>query len=512
MMASLLLSRVLGILREMILNWQFGQNAETDAYRLAFQIPDLLFYLVAGGALSSAFIPVFSEYLHTKREEDAWKVFSAVASIMSLAIGGMILLAWVFATPLAHLVAPKAPDEIMPLIVSMSRILLPAQFAFFIGGLLMGTLYSRQVFSVPGLGPNIYNLGIIFGALVISHFVVPGVMGMTWGALFGAWIGSFLIPLVVMRRMGSSFKFSLNTSHPGVRKVFRLMVPVVLGLSLPGVFPIILQGFATFFQITGLNSALQNANQMMQAPLGVFGQSLALAAFPALAQFFAQERMDLYRDQLSKSLCTVLYLSVPVATLLVAIPAPIIQSAFEHGKFTHADTLRTAECLRMYAIGVAAWCLQPVLMRAFFAIQKTVLPIVLGTIATAVFITLCVVSVSGSFGYLSLPLAASAAGILLAVLMIGFIRREVGGLDIVPFGTALWKTLCSSLVAAAIVLPLSLLLPEKPAGMGKAGFILGVGLICLVFAWVYYAITRFLKMPESDFVRRAMTRRTAEPT
>src|SRR5687767_8432915 len=147
MVASLLLSRVLGIVRDMIIAWKFGQGSLTDAYVLSFQLPDLLFFLIAGGALSSAFIPVFSEFLHTGREREAWKLFSVVVTVMSLAVTGFIVLAFIFAEPMMWLFAPDTKASEMPLIVYMSRIVLPAQFAFFIGGIMFGTLYTRQVFS-----------------------------------------------------------------------------------------------------------------------------------------------------------------------------------------------------------------------------------------------------------------------------------------------------------------------------------------------------------------------------
>ncbi|MCC7229906.1 MAG: hypothetical protein IT203_05895, partial [Fimbriimonadaceae bacterium] len=300
MMLSLLLSRVLGLVRDAIIAGKFGSNGFTDSYRLAFSIPDLLFFLIAGGALSSAFSPVFSEYLHTEREEEAWHIFSVVTTLMSLLVIVFIIFAWIFATPLSHAIAPGKSAEWIPYIVQMSRIVLPAQFAFFIGGLMFGTLYAHQRFAVPGLGPNIYNIGIIFGAVVISAFVTPGVVGMSWGALVGAFVGNLLIPYLAMRQIGVRYKFSLDIKHSGVRKVFKLMLPVVLGLSLPGVYALIMQAFGSYYP-DGVNTYLEYANKLMQAPLGIFGQSLAIAVFPALSQFFAQKQMDAYRNQLTST-------------------------------------------------------------------------------------------------------------------------------------------------------------------------------------------------------------------
>lgn len=506
MMISLLLSRVLGIIRDVIVAAMFGQNLETDAYRLSFQIPDLLFFLIAGGALSSAFIPVFSEYLHTDREDDAWHVFSAVVTIMSAIVLAFVVVAWIFAPQLAVLVAGSKPEEIRPLIAEMSRIVLPGQYAFFIGGLLFGTLYARQVFSVPGLGPNLYNLGIIFGAVVISQFVTPGVVGMSWGAVIGVFVGNLLIPIWVMRKLGAKFRPTFDTKHPGVRKVFRLMLPVILGLSLPGVYALILQQFGTTFAV-GVNSALDNANKLMQAPLGVFGQSMAIGIFPALSQFFAQNDMDKFRAALSQTMRTVLFLAMPVALVMAILPGPIIQALLQHGKFTAEDTARTAAALQMFAIGIPAWCLHPVLMRAYFSVQRTVAPIVQGTATTLVFLALCFGALALGLPYQYLALAGSIAATALVVTMAVRIRGEIGAFDV----RSVLVTAGKSLVAAALAAGSAWALLAGANALGltasKVGFLVIFGVILLVSAWLYYFAAKMLKMPETSTISRALNRR-----
>jgi putative peptidoglycan lipid II flippase len=504
MMISLLLSRVLGLVREIVMAHMFGVGAQVDAFTLAFMVPDFLFFAIAGGALSSAFIPVFSEYLHTKRESEAWHIFSSVATIMSAVVLGFITLSWVFAEPFTRLLSGGIPEELIPLIVEMTRILLPAQFAFFIGGLMFGTLYARQAFAIPGLGPNVYNLGLIFGAVILGGVLKLGVVGMAWGALIGAIIGNLIIPLFVMRGLGSRYSVSFDVKHPGVKKVFQLMAPVVLGLSLPGVYDMITRYFGTFYH-EGVNSALKYGNVLMQAPLGVFGQSLAIAVFPALAQFYAQERMDMYRSQLSSTIRTVLYLTMPVCALFVVGAEPVVAAIYQSGEFTHADVLAVSDILRILALGIWAWCLHPVLMRGFFAVQTTVLPIALGTSTTVLFVLL-ILALRPTMGYLALPTASSISAVFLVIAMMTAVQSKVGALDIKGILTTGGKSLVASLAFAAVTFGILISPLGRIEANGKLAAVFLLLLISVPGAWLYYFITKAMGMPESDTISRAMDR------
>ena len=506
MMASLLLSRVLGLVRESIISGKFGADGLTSAYFQSFKIPDLLFFLIAGGALSSAFIPVFSEYLHTQREREAWHIFSVVTTFMSILVVAFIVAAWIFAVPLSQIIFPGTQPEMIQYVAQMSRIVLPAQFAFFIGGIMFGTLYANHRFSVPGLGPNIYNIGIIFGALVVSAFVTPSVSGMSWGALAGAFIGNILIPLIALRSIGVQFKPSLDLKHPGVKKVFKLMLPVVLGLSLPGVYSMIMDSFGSYYH-EAVISYLDYANKLMQAPLGIFGQSLAIAVFPALTQFYAQGRMDMYRDQLSKTMRTVLYLTVPISVVMFVMAPQVVGIMLEHGKFDAEDAAATARCLQLFAIGIPAWCLHPVLMRGFFAIQSTVTPIVLGTMTTGLFIALIYCLRVLNIGFYALPLAGSISAICLVIALVIAVAPKIGGLDLKGFGVTAGKALIGAtglgLLGAGVAYTQ---LGQSIAGH-KLNTILVGGGVFLIGAWIYYFITKALGMPESQYLARAMQRR-----
>jgi putative peptidoglycan lipid II flippase len=520
MMLSLLLSRVLGLVRDAVIAGQFGSNDFTDAYRLAFQVPDLLFFLIAGGALSSAFIPVFSEYLHTEREDEAWHIFSVVTTIMSILVFAFIGIAWIFADKLVLLTSPGlmerqvkllTHEQMLDLVNHMSRIVLPSQFAFFIGGLMFGTLYARQIFTVPGLGPNIYNIGIIAGAFLGPIFLTGffGVVGMSWGALFGALAGNLLIPYWAMKKIGLRFNPSLDYRHPGVKKVFKLMLPVVLGLSLPGVYALIMQAFGSYYP-AGVNTYLEFSNKLMQAPLGVFGQSLAIGVFPALAQFYAQEKMDMFRNQLSSTLRTVIYLTLPCSVLMAIMAPQIVAALLQHGNFTAANTLPTAAALRWFSIGITAWCMHPVLMRGFFAAHVTVKPIVLGTLTTALFF--CLVSVlwntAPALGFLTLPFSSSASAIFLVVILLIAVAKTVGGIDYKGIGQTLGKSLLSSIPLALVLSPVLIPSVGEYTLHSKVAALACVFILSLVGAWAYYFASRALQMPESSTISRALDRVT----
>ena len=506
MMLSLFLSRVLGLIRESIISGTFGLSKELDAYTLSFQIPDLLFFLIAGGALSSAFIPVFSEYWNTDRRKEAWHIFSSVTTIMATALVILVGICWIFAEPLTYLVAAKAPDDLRPLITQLSRIVLPAQIAFFVGGIMFGTLYVRQVFSVPGLGPNVYNLGIIFGGLVLIHFTTPRVLGLSYGVLIGAVLGFIVIPGIVMARMGAEYKPTFDTKHPGVRKVFKLMLPVVLGLSLPGVFGLIMQNLGTLYQSTGVNGALKMGNILMQVPLALFGQSFALAIFPALSQFRAENRPDLFDKQLQTSLRITLYLSIPATALFIAIPEAPIRVLFEHGNWTAANTEFTAHGLRMFAIGIVGWCLQPLIMRAYFASSKPVPPIVLGTVATAIFLAIGWPIAASRGDYALLPLAGSIAALVLAVMMVIGVKKLAPTLSIPSLLDATWRMGWAAALPAAALYGLHLAFPELLRLGGKIGSIAIYTLVFLLYAWAYYFLTKAQNIPETSVIARAMNR------
>ncbi|MBO7394396.1 MAG: murein biosynthesis integral membrane protein MurJ [Abditibacteriota bacterium] len=456
MMVAILASRLLGLFRDMAMAGKFGQGALVSAYTVSFNLPDLLYFFLSSGALSGAFIPVFTEKLTTGKKKEGWEIFSIILCFMLLVLGGFVILTEIYAAPLVKtLVAPGyAHDdpELIALIVKLTRIVLPCQVFFFLGGLMMGTLESRQNFKARAAGPVIYNLGIIFGVLFLSKYF--SIAGLSWGALIGAFVGNILFPYYHLRKEGYEFYPSLNLRHPGVVKVAILAVPVILGLSLPQIDVIINRWFATWVS-EDAPGALNYANRLMQVPLGVFAQAAGTAILPTLAAYAAQGRIDKLRDSLSFGLRSVLALNIPASFFLAVLADPIVRTVYMHGRFTSADVGMTAFTLAMYSVGIFAWAGQAIVARGFFALQDTVTPVVIGSVVTVIFVPMNILLVK-PLGTGGLALATSLMAALHLALLIFCLRKRIGGMDGKRVMTSAVKITAASVVMSLVCLGLML--------------------------------------------------------
>lgn len=450
MMAAILASRILGLVRNMVIAHRFGQKFEADVYTGAFMIPDLLFFLIAGGALSSAFIPVFTEKLEHGEEKEAWRLFSTVACVMFVVVSGFVLIGEAFATPLVLLMNPgysQIPAKVEAT-VPLTRIVLPAQLCFFLGGLMMGTQYARRKFLIPALGPVIYNLGIIFGGLVLAHWT--GVAGLCWGALLGAVVGNFGLQLWSLIRDGMQFKISFDWRNPDVVKVWKLMLPVIFGLALPQVSLLFNRMFASNLG-NGPQAALVNANQLMQVPLGLFAQAMGIAIFPVLSAQAARKQYEEMRATSSMGIRSMLFLSIPSSLFMMVLATPIVQLLLQQGQFHADDTALTVPALVFYSIGVFAWAAQSILSRSFYAMQDTKTPVIIGTVITLIFIPMNYLFIAPplNMGIRGLALATSIAAILHMFTMLAVLRKRMDGIEGARIAGSGIKTLLAAVIAAA---------------------------------------------------------------
>ncbi len=385
MMATVLLSRILGVARDAIISHYFGRGPQTDAYNAAFTVPDLLFYLLQSGALSSTIVPILTEFRQQGKDKAADKTVSTVASAIFVFIGLLICIMWINARPLTVWLNPGFDDARIALAVPLTRVLLPAQMFFFLGGLMMGVLYSRQQFHIPALGPVIYNSGIIVGGVVLRHWL--GIHGLVWGAIAGAFVGNFFIPFVAVRRLGVHLRPCFELTNPAVMKVWRMLLPIGLGVSLPNIDQIVNKAFASYLG-TGDTTAIMAAYRLMLLPIGVFAQAMALAVFPTLSAQAAEKNLPAMRKTMNQSLRNILFLTVPASALMFLLAEPIVTLLLQSGKFTHADTLVTAAALRSLSLGIFAWSCQSLLTRGFYALQNSKIPVISGAIVSVIFVAM----------------------------------------------------------------------------------------------------------------------------
>ena len=448
---SVLLSRVLGYVRDAIISSKFGMTGQSDAYIQSFFVPDMLYQLLAGGALSSAFIPVFASYLARGEDEEAWKVFSVVATIMLPVITAFVIAAEVFAEPLSYIAAPGFSEHQLQLVARLTRIVLPAQICFFLGGLLIGTQNARNHFFGQAVGPLIYNIGIIVGGLLLANSV--GIAGFSWGALVGAVVGNLLLQIVLVRRLGVRYRPSLDVRHPGVVKVGTLLLPVVLGLSLPQLSVRINRVFVSMLG-EGRVLALNNADRLTQAPLGVFAQSAGIALLPTLAAQAAVMDMKAFRASVSLGIRSIVALTLPTSVFMAVLAVPIIRVMYQHGRFTAGDTQVTAVALGFYAVGIAGWSAQAIIARAFYALHDTITPVVVGTIMTVLLLisnwVLASVLPAGGWSHGWVAFTTSAAALLQAAVLLGILRRRIGGVDGRTMAASFSKVSVGCLVLAAV--------------------------------------------------------------
>jgi len=423
MMASVFLSRILGYARDAVIAYQHGATPETDAYFAAFTIPDFLNYLLAGGSLSITFIPIFARCLAEGREEDGFRSFSAIATVMGIAMVFFIVLGEFLAERIIPLIAPGFPPDQVATAARLTRIVLPAQIFFYLGGLLMAVQFARKQFFLPALAPLVYNAGIIAGGLLMGR--EHGMAGFAWGVVAGSFLGNFALQAYGARRGGLPFSPRIDLQDPGFREFVRLSIPIMLGFSLVVVDEWTTRVFGSFL-LAGAITWLNNARRLMQVPVGIFGQASGVASYPFLSGLAAEGKKGELWGTLSLTLRWVFLVSAGVAAMTFVLSREVVLVVFQRGAFTIDDTLRTAEALSAFCLGIPFWCSQAIVARGFFAMRDTWTPTLVGTAAWLVALP-AYYFLQQSHGVFGLALASTVgiflyAGVLYGILM----RRTVG--------------------------------------------------------------------------------------
>jgi putative peptidoglycan lipid II flippase len=381
MMASVFLSRVIGLFREMAIAYAGGAGGDVDAYQIAFVIPEILNHIAASGFLSITFIPIFSHYLANNEEEEGWRVFSLIMTWFGSGLLFFIIAAMIMAPQLVSSIAPGLTDpQVFSKAVRMTRIVLPAQFFFFAGGLLMAVQFAKEKFAIPALAPLLYNIGIISGGMLLgSRF---GIEGFSWGVLGGAFTGNFLLQYWGAKKAGMKFQICFDFTHPDLRKYVYLTLPLMLGLTMTFSTEFFLKFFGSFLP-HGSIAALNYGLRIMFIMVGLFGQAVGMATYPYMARLVAENKIEEMNRLLNDTL-KALSLVVPFSVLAMVLRHEIVLIIFQRGRFDAAATELTSGLLVFLLAGTFAFAAQTVVIRGFYAMQNTLFPAVFGTLAVIV--------------------------------------------------------------------------------------------------------------------------------
>ena len=514
-----LASGVLGLVRVGVLANVFGTSAAYDAFIAAQRIPEIIFVLVAGGALGSSFIPVYAK----QRSDDANTAWRFASAVMTITCGLAILISLIVALFAPWLVRnfllPDSSPQLQELTTQLTRVMMLTPGIFAISGLVMGILQSHQSFILPSLAISMNNIGIIIGAILIAPALVPhpdigqvgnaNVFGLAIGAILSALL-HLLVQLPGLYKLRARLRPSLNWRLDGVSEVLRLMGPRVLGVAVVQVNFVVNIRLASPM-VEGSLSALTTAFTIMFFALGIIGQSVGSAVFPTLAAMVAEEDYDGYKNRLSNAIRTVLFLSLPATAVFIILGQPLV-SIFQRGEWTPESTAATAWALAFYAIGIAGFALLEVLSRAFYALHDTWTPVIAGIGAMIANIILSILFVQfigdpeslerGPFAGLAL---ANALTTLVEALVLWYLLRrrihtkgEIAGLNDAYILQGVGKTAIATIV---MCIGIWIVITALPNLMGVS-LLLVAGVIGAV---LFFVMGILLRIDETTTMLRLIT-------
>ena len=378
-MGTVALSRVIGYVREAYIAYAFGAGVQTDAYVAAFTLPDWLNYIVAGGAASITFISIYTRFLAENRDADAKKTFSVVITVMTTVMIVGTILTEIFTPQFVRWMFRGFSPAQVELTVHLTRILLPAQIFFYVGGVVAAVLLSHRLFLFPAFGPLLYNIFIILGGAIAGRRL--GIASLAYGALVGSVVGPFLASVIGAARIGTGYRPSFDIMNPAFREWVRLSVPLMLGVSLVTADDWILRHYAS--SGVGDIARLNYAKRLFAVPIAVLGQATGQASLPFFARLFNEKRLKEFATTVNDSVYRVAAASFLATGWMMAAAFPLIDLVYRRGRFLVSDTQTTAVYFFWFSLSLALWSAQGLYARAFYAAGDTLTPMVAVTVITS---------------------------------------------------------------------------------------------------------------------------------
>ncbi len=498
------LSRIAGYARDVVIAYFFGATALTDAFWVAFRIPNLLRRLFAEGSLTISFIPVFTQYLETKNKEEAKKVADAVFTILVfllilISIGGILLSPYII-----KLFAAGFDESTFELAVSLNRIMFPYIIFISLTALSMGVLNSLRHFFAPAFSPVILNICIIVAVFFLyKNFNVP-IYAAAVGVIAGG-ILQLIFQLPFLYGRGFLFSFRKQVRHPAVKKIGFLIIPQLFGVAVYNINILVNTQYASFMT-EGTISYLYFAERLIEFPLGIIAVSIATVLLPSLSSYVSKKEFDKFKETYSFTLRLMFFILIPALVGLIVLRVPICNLLYQRGEFDYAATVFTSQALLGYAVGLWAVGGIRITAPAFYSMQDTKTPVIIAFVAFIVNAVLGYV-LGFTFGYkhTGLALASSISSIINFVLLFYLIERRVGNINIKSIIVLLVKLTAISGVMGVVIWRISKLTfwNESAFSLEKIG-ILAASIV--IAAVIYFLLAKILKIEEADFLVKMIRR------
>lgn len=502
--AATLLSRIFGYVRDMIIALLFGAASSTDAFFVAFRIPNLLRRLVGEGALTASFIPVYSEYLHQKSKKESDELVSASFTILTLSLIIIAGLGIIFSPWIVKVMAYGFTKDIekFKLTVLLTRIMFP--YIFFIGlvALAMGILNSWKHFMAPALAPVLLNISIIFSAFLFYNFFSEPIISLALGVLLGG-LTQLCWQIPFIRRRGIKIRFLFRPAHPGVRRIALLMAPSVFGLGVTQL-NVLVSTFLASYLPEGSISYLYYADRLLEFPMGIFAIAIATAVLPTMAEQSAQNDISGMKETLSFALRLTFFVTLPAMAGLIVLRQPIISLLFERGAFTAQAAAMTGQALLFYALGLVFFAGVRIIVPAFYSLQDAKTPVKVAFLALLVNAGLGAILMF-PLRHSGLALATSlAAGVNFSLLLI-ILKRKLGRMGAKKIMRSFAQSLSASLVMGIVIYLVSI--PEAWKSGQFLYKILFLSGVIFLGIFTYMGLSYILRSEENDAIMEIVKRR-----
>ncbi len=510
-----LLSRFLGLIRDRLLAASFGAGQEMDIYTAAFRVPDLVYNILIAGGIVVAFLPLFSEYF-LKDKEEGWKMVNCVLNVFLFLLILCSSILFILAPWLIEFIVPGFDVSSKVLTITLTRLMLLSPIFFGISSIFSGILHYFNRFLAYSLAPVVYNLGIISGILFFAPYNNWGIFGVGLGVVLGAFL-HLAIQIIPAFNCGFRYKPVLDFKYPAIRKIFTLMIPRTIAIASQQINLIVITAIASTIT-TGSIAVFYYSNNIQHLPIGIIGVSFATATFPLLSKTWANGQKKEFLQGLSSSFRQILFLIIPASALMYLLRAQIIRIILGTGQFGWWETRLTSACLGVFCLSIFATALIPLVARAFFAFQDTKTPTLISVISVAFNIVLSFAFVwllqfpNLFYGFIKnalrlqgiedisvvgLPLAFSIATIFQLTLLLLFLYKKIGDLDIKEISYSFLKIILATLImsgGAYSVLYLTALFLNTRTFLG---IFFQAGIAGVIGVLIYITVTLLLKSQEA---------------